>query len=202
MATEKHYDLDEAFRKRARNSNLAVISILLVHTLDIKFDGFNLFGQATLKFGAPDNIHVWLWVFFGFYAFRFIQSYFTFRNENDILFWDKTYKKKFAGIFYSKTFKEAWIDNELTTGKFRYTGVSKGSSKNFDTSYFIQGPIQTPSRKNTTYSIPVSRFKYWMVRVLIFIPSLIHSLLTHPDFLTAHLPFLMYLTMAIFFIIN
>jgi hypothetical protein len=202
MANEKHYELDEAFRKRARNSNLAVISILLVHTLDIKFDGINLFGQATLKFGSPENVHLWLWIFFGFYTFRFIQSYFTFKKENDILFWDKTYKRKLASFFYPKVFKEAWVDNELTKGKFRFTAVSKGSSKNFDSPYFIQGPIQTPTRKNTTYSVPVSRFKYWIVRVIIFVPSLIHSLLTNPDFLTAHLPYLMYLTMIIFFVVG
>lgn len=202
MATEKHYDLDDTFRKRARNSNIAVISILLVHTLDIKFDGINLFGQATLKFGSPESVHEWLWLFFGFYTFRFIQAYFTFRKENEILFWDKTYKNNLAKAFYPRKFEEAWVDNELTKGKFRFTEVSKGSSKNFDTPYFILGPIQTPSYKNTTYSVPVSKFKYWTIRIFIFIPSLILSLITHPDFLTAHLPFLMYLALALFFIFN
>lgn len=202
MARDKHYELDITFRKRVRNSNLVVISILFVYSLDIKFDGINLFGQATLKIGSPDNIHIWLWIFFAFFAFRFIQSYFNFKKENNILFIGKTNLESLTKMFYPKRFKEAFIDGELTKGNFRYQKIRKGVSTYFKTPYFIQGPIQTPSRKNTVYEIPVNRSKYFLVRTIVFIPSIFLYLLKDSDFLTAHLPFLSYLVLVIFMILN
>ena len=200
------YDLDIATRKRARNSKIAVVSILLVYTLDVKFNGINLAGQTSVQFQSSENMYLWLWIFFVFFAFRFIQSFIHFKKSGDnwLLFEKKTYNENWIKWFYPKTFDEAWIDGKLVKGQFKFRRIGKGNSKNFDSHYFIQGDIQykteSGSRKETVYSIPLNEKKYKLLKALIYFPCMVGSMLRNPDYLTVMIPFLGYIILFAFMV--
>lgn len=200
---DKYYEIDEAFRKRAKNSNLAVISILLVYTLEARFEGINIFGQSFLKFGSPENVEIWLWIFLLFYAFRYIQSYFLLKKENNLLFMDRSKKRSFEKLFYPKTFKKAFVNGVLTDGEFNFYRVAETKNRNTNKKYyFIHGYVIGKSVTRTDFNVPISNFRYWFVRILIFFPSIIYYLITDPDYLTAHLPLTLYIILGGYFLIS
>ncbi|SNT27409.1 hypothetical protein SAMN05421640_3102 [Ekhidna lutea] len=189
-------------RKKAKNNNIATISVLLYYTLDLDIASVNL-GQAILKIGNPDFIIYWIWFFFGFYTFRFLQAYFSHsKADKQLLFWEDNILR-WVKIFFPLKYDHAFINNTRNNGEFKRDRIYKGSyeyrehGKMKVTNYYIEAP--TPDGTHQYY-IPLSNWKIKLIQILIFVPWILWTNLSKPDFFTIHLPFVGYLILSLNFI--